>query len=48
MDKREIYMLTALHEPIKLETAEIDRETGQKIKKSLCIAEYNENMGGVD
>ena len=48
MDKREMHMLTTLHEPVTMETRKNDRETGRKIKKPLCIAQYNENMGAVE
>ena len=48
MDKREVHMLTTLHEPIMVETEKNDRETGKKIKKPLCITQYNKNMRAVD
>ena len=48
MDKREVHMLTTLHEPVMVKTGKNDRETGRKTKKPLCIAQYNKNMGAVD
>jgi hypothetical protein len=47
-DRREVHMLTTLHEPVMVETGKNDRETGRKIMKPLCIAQYNKNMGAVD
>jgi hypothetical protein len=48
MDKREVHMLTTAHEPVIVETEKNDKETGRKIKKPLCIAQYNKNMRAVD
>ena len=48
MDKREVYILTTLHEPVMVETEKNDRKTGRKITKPLCIAQYNKNMRAVD
>ena len=48
MDKREVHMITTLHEPAMVETEKSDRATGRKIKKPLCIVKYNENMRAVD
>ena len=48
MDKREVHMQTRAHEPVIVETEKSDRETGRKIKKPLCIAQYNKNTKAVD
>ena len=48
MDKREVHMLTTLYEPVMVEIGKVNRETGRKIKKPLCIAQYNVNMRAVD
>ena len=48
MDKREVHILTTLHEPVMVETEKNDRKTGRKITKPLCIAQYNKNMRAVD
>ena len=48
MDKREVHILTTLHEPVMVETEKNDRKTGRKITKPLCIAQYNKNMKAVD
>ena len=48
MGKREVHILTTLHEPVIVETEKNDRKTGRKITKPLCIAQYNKNMGAVD
>jgi hypothetical protein len=47
-DKREVHMPTTLHEPVMVETEKKDRETGRKIRKPLCIVQYNKNMRAVD
>lgn len=39
MDRREVHMLTTLHEPVMVETGKNDRETDRKIMKPLCIAQ---------
>lgn len=48
MDKREVHMLTTLHHSMMVETEKYDRETGQRIKKPLCIVQYNKCMRAVD
>ena len=48
MDKIEVHMLTTLHEPGIVETEKGDRAIGRKIKKPLCIVQYNKNMRAVD
>ena len=48
MDKREVHILTTLHEPVMVETEKNDKKTGRKITKPLCIAQYNNNMRAVD
>jgi hypothetical protein len=44
MDKREVHMLNTVHKPIMVETEKNDRGTDRKIKKPLCIVQYNKNM----
>ena len=47
-DKREVYMLTTLYKPVMVETEKYDKDTGRRIKKPLCIVQYNKNMRAVD
>lgn len=46
-DKREILMLTTMHEVGMAETGKEDRDTGEKLLKPISVSEYN-NMGAVD
>ena len=48
MDKREMYMLTTLYKPVMVETEKHDRDTSRRIKKPLCIVQYNKNMRAVN
>ena len=48
MDKREVHMLTTLHQLMMVATEKYDRETGQRIKKPVCIVQYNKCMRAVD
>ena len=41
-------MLATLHELVMVETGKSDMETDRKIKKPICIIQYNKNMGAVD
>lgn len=47
-DKREIHMITTMHDYQMASTNKKDRQTGKTIMKPLCIIDYNYNMGGVD
>ncbi|XP_071052962.1 piggyBac transposable element-derived protein 4-like [Onthophagus taurus] len=47
-DKREVHMLTTIHEISMTETEKIDKITKQKVQKPTAVLEYNENMGAVD
>ncbi|XP_050509345.1 piggyBac transposable element-derived protein 4-like [Diabrotica virgifera virgifera] len=47
-DKREVYMLTSLHNNTGMETGKKDRLTGRTIVKPQCIVAYNKFMGAVD
>lgn len=48
MGKREVHMLTTLHEPVMIETGMSHSETGRRIEKPLCIAQFNVNMRAAD
>ena len=48
MDKREVHLLTTLHEHIMAKIGKNDRKTCKKIKKPLCITQYNKKMRAVD
>ena len=41
-------MITTLHQPMIIATEKYDRETGQRIKKTVCIVQYNKCMRAVD
>lgn len=47
-DKREVFMLTTMHDSEVTGTGKIDKQTGNETKKPLCILDYNANMGAVD
>ena len=48
INKRGVQMLTTLHGPFMVEARKNDGETGQKIKKPLCITQNNKNAKAVD
>ncbi|XP_020298636.1 piggyBac transposable element-derived protein 4-like [Pseudomyrmex gracilis] len=48
MDKREVYMITTVHEVRFSPTGKKHWRTKEDIVKPLCICEYNKNMGGID
>ena len=48
MEKRKRHMLITVHEPVIVEIEKSDRQKGRKIKKPLCITQYNKNMRTVD
>lgn len=47
-DKKEVYMITSVHEFEYSETGKRDWKTGEKKMKPSCIIDYNKNMGGID
>lgn len=47
-DRREVHMLTTLHDDSKAPTGKTDRTTGQQIEKPVCVLDYNRFMGSVD
>ncbi|KAK6466760.1 piggyBac transposable element-derived protein 4-like, partial [Huso huso] len=47
MDKREIFMLTTMHNSSLKETGKSHWQTAEKIKKPVCVVEYNKNICGV-
>ncbi|XP_032688641.1 piggyBac transposable element-derived protein 4-like [Odontomachus brunneus] len=47
-DKRDVYMLTSVHEVGFSPTGKKDYITNKEIIKPTCIIEYNKNMGGID
>lgn len=47
-DKRDVTMLSTVHEPKMLETGKRDRKTNLMIQKPASVLEYNAKMGGVD
>lgn len=47
-DKRDIHMITTMHNYSMASTNKKDRQTGHTIMKPVCIIDYNHNMGGVD
>ncbi len=48
MDKREVYMLSTVHDSQMIATEKIDYVTGKQILKPICVQNYNENMGAID
>lgn len=47
-DRREVTMLSTMHENKIITLPKLDRKTGENIKKPLCVVDYNKNMGAVD
>lgn len=47
-DKRNVLMLSSIHDANMVDTGKVNRETGQIIEKPECIYEYIKKMGGVD
>ena len=45
--KKDVVMLSTVHEAIFVETGRVDRE-GKKIEKPECVYYYCGRMGGVD
>lgn len=48
LDRREVCMLTTIHQNEMKETCKKDRQTGENITKPHCVIDYNVNMGAVD
>lgn len=48
MDKKEVYMITTVHEVGFCLTGKKHWRTGEDIMKPVCVHEYNQNMGGID
>ena len=47
-DKRQMSMLSTIHDAFIVQTGKDDRTTGKPIEKPKVILEYNQYMGGVD
>lgn len=47
-DKREVHMLSTIHSTTYANSGKVDRNTGQEIRKPICIIDYNTNKGAVD
>ncbi|CAF1349211.1 unnamed protein product [Didymodactylos carnosus] len=47
-DKREINMLTTIHNDDMIRTEKINHITNEPVVKPRCIVDYNSNMGAVD
>ncbi|KAJ8953501.1 hypothetical protein NQ318_023623 [Aromia moschata] len=47
-DRRDVTMITTMHENKFITLDKIDRLTDENVKKPLCVLEYNEKMGAVD
>lgn len=48
MDKKEVYMITTVHEVGYASTGKKHWSTNKDIIKPICIVDYNKNMGGID
>ncbi|XP_043473692.1 piggyBac transposable element-derived protein 4-like [Leptopilina heterotoma] len=48
MDKKEVYMITTVHELDFCATGKKNFRTNEDIVKPTCVVEYNRNMGGID
>lgn len=47
-DRRDVYMLTTMHENEIITLPKLDRITNENKKKPLCVIDYNDKMGAVD
>ena len=47
-DKREVHMLSTIHSTTYTNSNKIDRQTGEAIRKPVCIVDYTKNMGAAD
>ncbi|XP_032682010.1 piggyBac transposable element-derived protein 4-like [Odontomachus brunneus] len=48
MDKKEVYVLTSIHEHQFCKTGRKNYKTNEDIIKPVCIVDYNKNMGKID
>ncbi|XP_020299358.1 piggyBac transposable element-derived protein 4-like, partial [Pseudomyrmex gracilis] len=48
MDKKEVYVLTSIHEHQFCKTGRKNYKTNEDIIKPICIVGYNKNMGKID
>ena len=44
-DKREVHMLSTIHSTTYTNSNKIDRQTGEAIRKSVCIVDYTKKYG---
>jgi hypothetical protein len=47
-DKRDVHMLTTLHDDLMTQTSKINHKTGEPVIKPQCVLDYNKSMGIVD
>ena len=47
-DKREVYMLSTIHSTAYENSSKIGRQTGEEIRKPVCILDYTKKMRVVD
>lgn len=47
-DRRDVMMITTMHENKIVTLDKIDRATNENVKKPLCVVDYNDKMGAVD
>ncbi|XP_050314831.1 piggyBac transposable element-derived protein 4-like [Anthonomus grandis grandis] len=47
-DRRDVVMLTTMHENKIVTLPQIDRSTNENKKKPLCVIQYNQHMGAID
>nr|XP_054930729.1 piggyBac transposable element-derived protein 4-like [Dermacentor andersoni] len=47
-DKRDVHVLTSMHDALLEDTGKVDRVTGENKRKPACVLEYNMKMGLVD
>lgn len=48
LDRREVFMLSSLHDSSLLNTNKSNRKSGEIIKKPKCVVNYNKCMGSID
>ncbi|XP_031338615.1 piggyBac transposable element-derived protein 4-like [Photinus pyralis] len=47
-DRRDVSMITTMHENKMVNLDKVDKVTGEPVKKPLCVVDYNGKMGAVD
>lgn len=47
-DRRDVTMITTMHENKMITLDRIDRATNENVKKPMCVVDYNSKMGAVD